>query len=146
MSLAGARRVLGRIVAEHGEDVFDGWRLFPSAQTVAGLDPLALPMPRARGRALVGLGAAVAAGDIRLDAGADRVETERALLALPGIGPWTARYLQMRVLGDPDVLLDTDLVVRRRMDRLGIDAAAAAGCAPWRSYLSHHLWADFLTS
>ena len=140
VSLAGARKVLGRITAEHGEEVFDGRRLFPAAETFAGLDPARLPLPKSRGRAIAGLAQAVVCGDLDLDAGADWAESERALLALPGIGPWTARYARMR-LGDPDVLLDTDLVLRRLIERLGVDTAH---CAPWRSYVSHHLWARFL--
>jgi AraC family transcriptional regulator, regulatory protein of adaptative response / DNA-3-methyladenine glycosylase II len=146
ISLAGARRVLGRVVAEYGEPVRDRWLLFPSAGTIAALDPEALPMPRARGRALVGLARAVADGQLSLELNADPADTEAALLALPGVGPWTARYVRMRVGKDADVLLDTDLAVRKVLDRLGISAADTARCAPWRSYLSHHLWAEFVAT
>ena len=62
-------------------------------------------------------------GDVRLDRSADRAETRAALLALPGIGPWTADYVAMRALGDPDVFLPTDLGVRNAAARLGIDDA-----------------------
>ena len=81
-----------------------------------------------------------------LDVGADRDETAAALLALPGIGPWTADYVRMRALGDPDVLLTTDLGVRRGLERLGAPgdprSAATRGesWAPWRSYALIHLW------
>ena len=72
-----------------------------------------------RGRALVGLAAALDDGDVRLDRSTDRAETRAALLALPGIGPWTADYVAMRALGDPDVFLPTDLGVRNAATRLG---------------------------
>jgi AraC family transcriptional regulator, regulatory protein of adaptative response / DNA-3-methyladenine glycosylase II len=146
VSLAGARTVLGRLAAGYGEPVRDGWRLFPSAETIAALDPELLPMPRARGRALVGLARAVVDGQLSLELNADADDTEPALRALPGVGPWTARYVRMRVAKDTDVLLDTDLAVRKVLDRLGITAADAARCAPWRSYLSHHLWAEFVAT
>ena len=87
--------------------------LFPDAATLAGVDPETLPMPRARGRALVGLAAALADGTVVLDRGPDRDDVRRSLLALPGIGPWTADYVAMRALGHPDVFLPTDLGVRR---------------------------------
>jgi AraC family transcriptional regulator of adaptative response / DNA-3-methyladenine glycosylase II len=122
--------------------------VFPSAATLAEVDPTELPMPRARGRAVVGLAAALAGGDVRLDAGVDRDEAEARLLELPGIGPWTTSYLRMRALGDPDAFLPTDLGVRRGLEALGAAGSPAAAGAlaetwrPWRSYAVHHLWAS----
>ncbi len=72
---------------------------------------------------------------------------QAALLAVPGIGPWTTSYVAMRALGDPDVFLPTDLGVLRGLAALGGpgDPATAAAVAetwrPWRSYALHHLWA-----
>jgi AraC family transcriptional regulator of adaptative response / DNA-3-methyladenine glycosylase II len=87
-------------------------------------------MPRARGRTLVGLAAALADG---LD------PTDRdALLDLPGIGPWTADYVAMRA-GDPDVWLRTDLGVRRGLQRL-TTTPDPDRWRPWRSYAVQHLW------
>ncbi|MBE7189183.1 MAG: hypothetical protein INR67_12925 [Jatrophihabitans endophyticus] len=149
ISLAGARTVLGRIVADHGAPAFDaaagpelaGWRLFPSATGLAELDPVTLPMPRARGRTVSTFAAAVAGGGLVLDAGADRDALRTDLLALPGIGPWTADYLLMRTTGHPDVLLASDLVVRKAAADLGVDLAGGQpGWSPWRSYATYHLW------
>jgi AraC family transcriptional regulator, regulatory protein of adaptative response / DNA-3-methyladenine glycosylase II len=144
VSVAGARTVLGRIVADHGEPAFDGerGRLFPSAETVRELDPAQLPIPRARGRSIIALAAAVANGTLVLDAGVDRDELCAALLAMPGIGPWTADYLRMRIMSDPDVLLAGDLVVRQAAADLGVDLAdGRPDWAPWRSHATYHLWA-----
>ena len=144
VSVAGARTVLGRIVAEHGTPAFAGepWQLFPTAQALADADPATLPMPRARGRTVRALAQAFADGDLALDPGVDRDAERARLLALPGIGPWTADYLRMRALGDPDVLLSGDLGVRRAAAALGVDLTAGDGdWAPWRSYATHHLWA-----
>ncbi len=98
-------------------------------------------MPAARVRTVRAVARAMAAGDLNLDPGADRSETRRALLALPGIGPWTADYLAMRALADPDVLLTTDLGVVRSARARPIDLAGGRpDWAPWRSYATHHLW------
>jgi AraC family transcriptional regulator of adaptative response / DNA-3-methyladenine glycosylase II len=150
ISVAAARTGAGRLVAEHG-DALSRPRgavtaLFPAAGVLAALDPARLPMPRARAVALVGLCRALAHGELRLDAEVDRAEARRRLLALPGIGPWTAGYVAMRALGDPDVFLAEDLGVRHALRRLGgprdprAARALAAAWAPWRSYASQHLW------
>ncbi len=158
ISLAGAVSLAGKLVQRYGETLpadrlTDGssWsddtpgRLFPTAAVLAGVDPGDLPMPRSRGRALVGLCRALADGDLRLDRGSERGDVRDRLLALPGIGPWTADYVAMRALGDPDVFLPTDVGVRRALDGLGHDPAAAeqlsARWRPWRSYGLMHLWA-----
>ena len=95
---------------------------------------------RSRGRALTGLTAAIAAGEVELDAGADRDRSRAQLLARPGIGPWTADYLVMRALGDPDVFLSTDLGVRHALGALGRPDPDHPRWAPWRSYATLHLW------
>jgi AraC family transcriptional regulator of adaptative response / DNA-3-methyladenine glycosylase II len=145
VSVAGARTVAGRIVAEHGRPVESRvtglTHLFPDAATLAALDPEALPMPRARGRALVGLASALAEGRVVLDRGPDRDDVRRALLALPGIGAWTADYVAMRALGHPDVFLPTDLAVRRLLADLGGSVEPDPDLwRPWRSYALMHLW------
>jgi AraC family transcriptional regulator of adaptative response / DNA-3-methyladenine glycosylase II len=150
VSLAGALTLGGRLVERYGDPIpadpsYDGPALlFPGADVLAALDPAELPMPRARARALVGTCAALAAGEIPLDRSADRADVRDRMLALPGIGPWTADYVAMRALGDPDVFLATDVGVRRALTGLGVDAAAAAELSqrwrPWRSYGLMHLW------
>lgn len=148
VSVAGARTVAARLVAEHGRPLaqpVDGLtHLFPDAATLAALDPEQLPMPRSRGRALVALCAALAAGDLALDRGPDRDDVRQALLDIPGIGPWTADYVALRALGHPDVFLPTDIGIRDALAGLGRDpstaAALAEGWAPWRSYAQLHLW------
>ena len=127
VSVAGAATVAGRLAAELGEPLETPLggvtRLFPSTAALASADPEALPMPRSRARALAGLAAAIEAGELELDPGADRADTERRLLALPGIGPWTAAYVAMRALRDPDAFLPTDLGVRHALERLGRDGS-----------------------
>jgi AraC family transcriptional regulator of adaptative response / DNA-3-methyladenine glycosylase II len=118
--------------------------LFPSAATLADVDPEELPMPRARARALVGLCETLASGRLPLDRSAERSHVRTTLLALPGIGPWTAGYVALRALGDPDVFLPTDVGVRRALRGLGAEPTGAEALSdawrPWRSYGLMHLW------
>ena len=148
VSVAGARTLAARLVEAHGpvlelagEHAVD--RLFPSAATLAGLDPEGLAMPRSRSDALSTLMGAIASGEVVLDRSADRADVRAALLGLRGIGPWTADYIALRALGDPDVLPTTDLGVRHGAAALGITDLDDRSRAwrPWRSYALMHLWA-----
>jgi len=161
VSVAAARRLGVRLAAAYGKPLSrpDGplTHCFPEAETLAAADPAALPMPRSRALALTGLASALASGELVLDPGAERDRAEAVLLALPGIGPWTASYIRMRALSDPDAFLPSDVGVLDALARLGAvpagagpsartrAARAAAALAenwrPWRSYAVHHLWA-----
>jgi AraC family transcriptional regulator of adaptative response / DNA-3-methyladenine glycosylase II len=83
---------------------------------------------------------------VRLDRSTDREETRAALMALPGIGPWTADYVSMRALGDPDVFLPTDIGVRNAARALGLEQVTARSehWRPWRSYALLRLWSVVL--
>jgi AraC family transcriptional regulator of adaptative response / DNA-3-methyladenine glycosylase II len=141
VSVSGARTLLGRIATSFGTPVFDEWRLFPFADSFADTDPELLPMPRKRAATLHTVAAAMASGSLMLDPGADRAASRAALLALPGVGPWTADYLLMRAVGDPDVLLAGDLGVERAAASFDIDISdGRPDWAPWRSYATHQLW------
>jgi AraC family transcriptional regulator of adaptative response / DNA-3-methyladenine glycosylase II len=149
VSVAAARTVLGRVVARFGEPLAEPsgaiTHRFPSARSLAELDPVDLPFPRSRGRALRELARLVAVDGVRFDAGADAAAALAALLDVPGVGPWTASYVAMRALGDPDAFLPADVGVRDALRRLGRDPAEATELAeawrPWRSYAVMHLWA-----
>jgi AraC family transcriptional regulator of adaptative response / DNA-3-methyladenine glycosylase II len=148
VSVAAARKLGGRLVAAYGKPLSAPsgslTHLFPDAATLAGVDPGTLPMPAARARSLIGLAAALASGQIALHPGADREAETARLLALPGIGPWTASYIRMRGMSDPDAFLPTDAGVLRALRRLRRDGASASvfeSWRPWRSYAVHHLWA-----
>jgi AraC family transcriptional regulator of adaptative response / DNA-3-methyladenine glycosylase II len=152
VSVAGARTLAGRLVGEIGEPLADPvgtvTHAFPTAAAIAARGPDGMSMPHARARAIVGACDRLARGELVLDAGADRAATMAALVALDGIGPWTASYVAMRALGDPDVFMPTDLGVRHALDALGVDSRPAAAArlaerwSPWRSYALHHLWAS----
>jgi AraC family transcriptional regulator of adaptative response / DNA-3-methyladenine glycosylase II len=138
VSVAAARTQAGRLTERAGEPLPEPagavTHLFPAPEALAALDAETLPMPRARGRALTAMAAAFADG---LDP-----RDRDAFLALKGIGPWTADYVAMRC-GDRDVLLETDLGVRRGFARIADPAhltRRAEAWRPWRSYAVQHLW------
>ncbi len=134
---ARARRALDTLAALHGErlpSARDGLRLlFPRPADLLSADLTAVDVPEERRSAVRALCSALTAGDIRLDPGADRDAAERALLSLPHVSPWTAGYIRMRALSDPDVLLD-------------LTSPGATHWRPWSSYAMHHLWHETAAS
>ena len=161
VSVAGARTLAGRLTAALGAPLPEALaepapaessppsgpaagrltHAFPTAAAIAAADPAELPLTRARAHAVTTLGAAIADGSLTLDPGADRDATRERLLTLPGIGPWTAEYVAMRALGDPDAFPATDLGVRKALERLGPHADPDRW-RPWRAYAVQHLWAS----
>ncbi len=147
VSVAGARTVVGRIVTRCGAEITTGHadlnRRFPDCVAAAVADLDGIGMPTARIATVQRLASALANGDITLDAGSDRGATRAKLLALKGIGPWTADYIAMRALGEPDALLPTDLGVKKGAALLGIDGdleAYSQRWRPFRSYALMHCW------
>lgn len=141
VSVVAARTTLGRMCAELCGDT----GLFPTADQLAGSSGV-VRGPVARVRTILGAAEALASGRLILDVGMPRADLEAQLIALPGIGPWTAGYVAMRVLGAPDVLLSSDLIMLKSAKALGLPATApslaayGAAWAPWRSYAGLHLW------
>lgn len=146
ISVKAACALAARLVERHGTEtgVASAMRAFPSPEVIAqgDLDDLGLTS-RSR-EAIRALGELCTGLDI--DPGADRVKIRKALLDIRGIGPWTADYVALRALRDPDILPTGDLVVRRCAGALGLPDAADALArhgrrwSPWRSYVTHHLW------
>ncbi|WP_127359879.1 AlkA N-terminal domain-containing protein [Actinacidiphila soli] len=142
-SVAAGQRLGGALVAVYGEPLpapSGGLtHHFPGAADLADASLSEIGMPDSRRATLRTLATALADGMVRLDPGADRDATEKDLQRLRGIGPWTAGYIRMRALGDPDVLLECD-AVRAAACRMGILLQDAEAWRPWRSYAMHHLW------
>ncbi|WP_244891941.1 DNA-3-methyladenine glycosylase 2 family protein [Nocardia beijingensis] len=147
ISVSAAATHTARLVEALGERV-DGPipLLFPAPEVIAERGAEVLTGPARRIRSIIAAAEALASGELALHQGRTAADLRRDLLALDGVGPWTADYVTMRLLADPDVLLGTDLVVRRGASLLGIDLTGTARWAPWRSYLSMHLWKAALTS
>ena len=141
ISIAAARTVLGTLTRELGTD-----GLFPTAEQFAERGHEVLCGPASRVSTIIGAAEAIVDGRLRLDVGQSTEDFTAGLVALPGIGPWTAGYLAMQVLGNPDVLLTTDLVLQQSAAALGIPSKPrdlerhGSRWAPWRSYANLHLW------
>ena len=152
VTLRAASTLASRLVEQCGQPLSQPLgsltHTFPSADALASIDPERLAMPRSRSRALIALAGALASGAVVLDPGADRVGARAQLTELPGIGRWTADYVAMRALRDPDAFLASDLGVRHALERLGRDGRPPAALAlserwrPYRAYAVQHLWAS----
>jgi AraC family transcriptional regulator of adaptative response / DNA-3-methyladenine glycosylase II len=144
VSISGARTVAGRLVEAAGEPLTlthpHVTTVFPAPDALAAAVDEVFTMPASRRETIRGLCRAVLQGEVVLDHSADRDDVRRQLVELRGVGPWTAEYVAMRGLGDPDAFLPTDLGVRRSLDALGAGCEAADNWRPWRSYALHHLW------
>jgi AraC family transcriptional regulator of adaptative response / DNA-3-methyladenine glycosylase II len=147
ISTAAARTHAGRMASQYGEPLQDPGggltRLFPSTDQLRDVE---LAVPLKRRETFDRLVDALRSGILVLGPGSDRVEAVKVLASLAGVGPWTRGVIAMRALGDPDVLLETDLGVRRAAEHLGLPATPAALIAhaspwrPWRSYAVQYLW------
>jgi AraC family transcriptional regulator of adaptative response / DNA-3-methyladenine glycosylase II len=151
VSVRAATTFAGRLVAACGRPLAPGsapeglTHLFPPPADLARADLAPVGLTSARQATLRTLGAAAADG-LRLDPEAPRAATLARLRALPGIGAWTADYVALRALRDPDALPDGDLGLRRALQRDGrpLSAAALRAAAeawrPWRGYAALALW------
>ena len=133
----------GRLVARAGTPVPGLAALglshtFPSPETLAAADLTGLGLTRSREDAIRALATAVASGTVRLDRSAGLDRLLESLIALPGVGSWTAHYIALR-LGEPDAFPATDLGVRRALG--GRADLLATPWRPWRALATVHLWA-----
>jgi AraC family transcriptional regulator of adaptative response / DNA-3-methyladenine glycosylase II len=140
VSVRGATTLAGRLVARFGTPLaasVDGLtHVFPRPEALVDADVAAIGIPGARAETIRHLARAASTGAVRLDATAPFEETRAALVALPGIGPWTAEYVALRVLRDPDAYPAGDLGLRNA----GATLARAEAWRPWRGYAAVHLW------
>ncbi|RFA13081.1 hypothetical protein B7R21_09385 [Subtercola boreus] len=157
VSVKAARTVQGNLAAALGDPLDTGLaavapggvgRLFPTAAQIAGGGTGVVRGPAQRVRTILAVAEALADGSLVVDRRASVPELMAGLEAMPGIGPWTAGYVAMRVLGAADILLDGDLALRAGAAALGLPSERrelerfAERVAPWRSYFGMHLWRD----
>jgi methylphosphotriester-DNA--protein-cysteine methyltransferase/3-methyladenine DNA glycosylase/8-oxoguanine DNA glycosylase len=164
VSVAAARTAQTRLVAALGEPVAAGLvpgvvagpeasdlddsvvRLFPRAAVIAERGREVLRGPAARVDTIMRVAAALAEGTLVVHGGQSLDELRSGLLAVKGIGPWTADYVALRVRHHPDLFLHSDLAVRNGAQELGLPGTArelslwSERVAPWRSYLTMHCW------
>ena len=161
VSVAGATTLSGRLARRFGtrippESVPPARRealthLFPTAEVLASAPVEEIGIPRARAQAILALSEAVASGRLALGGYLGLDEAVLALTELPGIGPWTAHYVAMRALREPDALPASDLALRGAIDPgrtiSGAEVEARAEpWRPWRAYAAMHLWTHAATN
>jgi AraC family transcriptional regulator, regulatory protein of adaptative response / DNA-3-methyladenine glycosylase II len=131
ISVAGATTLMARIASRHG--------VRPQSLSRARTNP---GMPQTRWNSIRGLARAVARGEVTFERGATLDESIERLVAIPGIGPWTAHYIAMRALREPDAFPHTDLGIRKAAgmisDRELLSRAEA--WRPYRAYATMLLW------
>jgi 3-methyladenine DNA glycosylase/8-oxoguanine DNA glycosylase len=154
VSVRGATTLAGRLVDAFGErvtaaDPTGPTHLFPTPERLARANVAKIGMPGTRANAIGELARRMADGRLSLSWGTPAEEAQDALCAIDGIGPWTAQYVAMRALGDPDTFLPGDLGVRRaltngsgRMPTIRETDARSNAWRPWRSYAVLHLWME----
>lgn len=149
VSVRAATTLSGRLAQRFGRqvalDVAGVERLFPTAAELAGApadEVAAIGIPATRARTIVELARAFAEGRVALSGGAAPEDVIASLVVLPGIGPWTAHYIAMRVLRWPDAFPAGDLAVRKALGVTTVRAAEerAEAWRPWRAYAVLHLW------
>lgn len=150
VSVKAARTHAGRLAQSYGTPFADPGggltRVFPAVEQLTAMNPDDMAMPASRRRTVIGLVAALAGGEVEVDAGADWNRARAQLTALPGIGPWTTEVIAMRGFGDPDAFPVTDLGVRAAAKAVGLPETSEALLAhssrwkPWRAYATQHLW------
>jgi AraC family transcriptional regulator, regulatory protein of adaptative response / DNA-3-methyladenine glycosylase II len=153
ITVSAAARLAGRLVAAYGERLAepngDLTHVFPKPQALAAADLTSLGMPRTRAAALSAVAAAAIADPHLFDATGGLEDTVRRLRSIRGIGEWTAQYIALRQLREPDAFPAADLGLRRAMaSRQGRGTSSselldrANGWRPWRAYAAQHLWAS----
>ena len=147
VSVQAARTLTRRLAERHGRPLRGGGIVFPDAATVAAGDLDGLGLPNARRDALRAIATLVASGGVDLSPGADPDAAHAALVALKGIGPWTAMYVRMRAIRDLDAFPAADLGVLVALadanGRRPTEAEARRRAEPWRPYrgvATMHLW------
>jgi AraC family transcriptional regulator of adaptative response / DNA-3-methyladenine glycosylase II len=150
VTVQGATTLAARLVARFGTPVDTGvaglTHLFPPPEALAGADLATIGLPRARADALSALSRAVAGDPLLLDSSQGLDDAVARLRAIPGIGEWTAQYVAMRALGEPDAFPAADLGLRRAFAPDGAPLPEAAlkreaeAWRPWRAYAAMYLW------
>jgi AraC family transcriptional regulator, regulatory protein of adaptative response / DNA-3-methyladenine glycosylase II len=145
VTVAGATTLAGRIAEAYGAQSAHGI-VFPTPEALVAVDHRRVGLTQARARTLRELAQAVLGGAITFDGAGSLESFVRKLTAIPGIGAWTAQYVAMRALGEPDAFPASDLGLLRALagiEGLG-DARAlenrSARWRPWRAYAAMHLW------
>ena len=127
VSVKGATTMAGRLVKEFGDA-----RLFPAAEALADADLARIGLTKQRAHSIRELASAVASKEVSFNASLGLETFEETMTRLPGVGPWTAQYIAMRI-GEPDAFPSGDLYLRNFVK-------ASDAWRPWRAYAAMYIW------
>ena len=153
ITVSAAVRLAGRLVAAHGEHLAQPGsgltHVFPRPENLASADLASLGMPRSRAAALSAVAAAAVTDTHLFDATCGLDDAIRRLRSIRGVGEWTAQYIALRQLREPDAFPAADIGLMRAMAsqegyrRSSSDLLDRANSwRPWRAYAAQHLWAS----
>jgi 3-methyladenine DNA glycosylase/8-oxoguanine DNA glycosylase len=153
ISVKGAVTQLGRIarlagVPHDGDGNPHLTRLFPDAAELAAADMAGIGMPQKRKETIRQIARQVVSGSLRLDTAGELSRFIDRMTAIPGIGAWTANYVAMRALGEPDAFPASDLGIMKALQEKGSRptvkqvTARAEAWRPWRAYAAIYLWLE----
>lgn len=150
VSVRAATTLAGRVAERYGRPLPSParglTRLFPTPEALIEADLTAIGLTRSRAASVRSLAGAVAGGTLRLEAGRGLDEAVERLTGIAGVGAWTAQYVALRALGEPDAFPCGDLGLRRALADGGVPASPRAlarrseSWSPWRAYAAVHLW------
>jgi AraC family transcriptional regulator of adaptative response / DNA-3-methyladenine glycosylase II len=145
VSVKGASTLAGRLVEAFGEPFCAPGgitHIFPTPQVLADAKVAGIGLPGARAETICALARAVCSGRIRFEGIVDSADFLDRLCEIPGIGQWTAQYIAMRALGEPDAFPSGDLGLLRVLDLKTAHELErrAEDWRPWRAYAAMHLW------
>lgn len=151
ITVAAAIRLAGKLVAAHGRPLaqLDGalTHVFPEPEVVAAAELASLGMPRSRAATLSAVAAAAVADPHLFDAAVDLEDAVRRLRTIRGVGEWTAQYIALRQLREPDAFPHADIGLIRALEKLESRPytpaqllARSEAWRPWRAYAAQHLW------
>ncbi len=153
ISVKAASTLAGRLVQRFGEPLQHYVRgsvthLFPLPGTLAKADLSVIGLTKNRAKNLSAMAQVFSEKSVDLEAAIDLEQIENTLCRLPGVGPWTAQYIAMRALGEPDAFPVGDLGLIRAIEAKGLECdkkrlqSMAESWRPFRAYAAMHLWTE----
>jgi AraC family transcriptional regulator, regulatory protein of adaptative response / DNA-3-methyladenine glycosylase II len=147
ISVPAATKLAGRIAEIFGQTFPMGnglTHIFPSPEALVEADLTRAGLTAARAETIRALARAVCSGQIRFEGIIDSEVFLTHLCEIPGIGKWTAQYVAMRALGEPDAFPTGDLALLRALDLANSRELErrAEMWRPWRAYATIYLWND----
>lgn len=140
VSVEHGRRLVADLIRIAGKNC-EGHTLFPSPSAILKADLSSLKTTKARKETLKALMMAIEVKQLSLDETQDPEEFQKSVLAIKGIGPWTAEYMSLKILRNADAFPSTDLIIKRALEKHNEEKIN--NLSPWRGYVTTLLWKEY---